>query len=363
MPRTLISRVATYLISAVILPAALIAQIKPADEVDIARCWSARLVSAGEIGLDERRVYVASEGARVTALLYNGDRSWTSDLGGEAVSNIMAWEGSVFVATTSGGATGKSVLRVMSRETGIVGGAIPLPDAERHFLGTFNGSLIVVSANGIVHALDGKGTTKWRREIASGFVGSPAFGSAKVHIASSAKQVFTIDLVSGEIDSVRKTAHGITAVGVTAGGGMVVGDERGYVTSLAADGRANWQFRTGGKVSRIFGANGHLFAVSHDNFVYCLDVSNGNVTWKRRLDGRAAHTAAVNDGSYIFTTAIEEPAAALASAESGKPVGQIVFGEDEWVTVAPASSNSQLFIVTNGGLAAYSLSGASGCVK
>ncbi len=338
-------------------------QDKPTSELDIARCWAFPLEPATrQISNDELRVYVASEGARVIALQLNGQKSWSSDLGGEIVSNIIPWADSVFVATAAGGSNGKSALRVMSRETGIVGAAYPLPDAERHFLAMVNGSLIVVSVNGIVHSLDGKGVIKWRREIAAGFAGSPAFGSDKLHVASTGKQVFTIDLVTGEIESIRKMPSEITAVGVAGGGTLAVGDERGNVTSLAADGRENWRFRTGARVSQIFAANGHLFAVSQDNFVYCIDASNGNVTWKRRLDGRATYANSVN-GTYLFTTSIDEHGAALTSVVTGKPVGQIIFDNDEWVTGTPVSANSLLFVVTNSAVAGYSLAGSPGCPK
>lgn len=363
MPQTLVSQAIKLLTTVIISMASLTAQAKPSSELDIARCWAFPLESASsQISSDELRVYVASEGGRVTALLLNGQKSWSSDLGGEIVSNLIPWGDSIFFATASDGSNRKSLLRVMSSETGIVGAAFPLPEAERHFLTTFNDSLIVVSANGVVHSLDGKGATKWRREIAAGFVGSPAFGSGKLHVGATGKQVFTIDLVTGEIESVRRMSHEITAVGVTAGGSLAVGDERGYVTSLAPDGRDNWRFRTGARVSRIFAANGHLFAVSHDNFVYCLDVSNGNVIWKRRLDARATHSIAVN-ANYVFTTALDEHGAALTSVATGKPAGQVIFSADEWVTTAPASVGSSLFVATNTAVALYSLAGTPGCPK
>lgn len=361
MPRTLLLESLISILAVAMTVASAHAQPKEAVEMDLSLCWTFPVeTSVRRVAADRTRLYAALVEAKLAAHSFDGKRAWSSDLGGEVVSNILTTDSDLFVVTASMGESPTSVLRTISLDTGIVAATQPLPVADRHFLFWVNRGLLVVSASGVVQMIDDKGTVKWRREIASAFAGTPSIGADKLLVASTASQMFTINLAAGEIESVKKLPHDVTALGVTQTGLVVVGDERGNLTSFDQTGARNWRFRTGGRISGIFAANGHIFAMSHDNFIYCIDASNGSVTWKRRLAGRASHAAAIN-GAYLLTTSLDEHGATVTSSAGGKPAGQIVLDEDEFITADPVSAGGLLVIGTNDAIYGYSITGAAGC--
>jgi outer membrane protein assembly factor BamB len=358
--RTLIS-----ILMVAVVAVAVSGQANGANELDVARCWAvqpAGVVTRLATEPDGSRVYAAFEGARVAAFTPDGKKLWSAEFGGEIVSNILTADGSVLFATHTAGAEAKSVLRRVSRDTGIVVHTVILPAAERHFLSLVNGSVAVVSANGVVQLLGQNGDVKWRREIADGFAASPAIGADKLYVASTEKQVFTIHLATGEIGSVQKMPFNITALGATQAGSLLVGDDRGNLTSFAPDGSRAWRFRSGARISRIIPANGHVLALSDDNFVYYIYISNGSVTWKRRLGGRAAYSAVIG-GNYNISTSIDEHGAVFTGIENGKAAGQVVLGDEEFVSADPVTGGPIVLIGTNNGIYGYSLSGHAGCPK
>ena len=363
MPRIPALRPLTSLILTAALATLAVAQTAATDELDVVRCWAiASEAPVSQTAADGGRFYAGSDGARLSAFSMDGKETWSAEFGGRIVSNILVGEQSLFVATNSSGEPAASVLRIVSRDTGIVAGIVPLPAADAHFISRSNGSMVVVSSSGVVQLMDDKGAVKWRREIAKGFAGVPVFGTERLYIASTTQQIFTIRIATGEIESVRKVTFPVTAVAVGQTGGLLVGDERGNLTSLTSEGRTNWRFRSGARITRIFNSNDSILALSNDNFVYCIDLSNGGVNWKRRLGGRAAHSLTIN-GTYALTTSIDEHGAVLTGLANGRPVGQITFAADEFVTTDPAAMGGLVLIGTNIAVYGYSLSGQAGCPK
>ncbi len=363
MSRISVLRTLMSILLTVALTAFATAQAKPSEELDMARCWAVTAEApVSQLATEGGRSYAGFDGGRLGSFSLDGKPVWSAEFGGEIASNILVGESLIYLATNASGVEKTSVLRFVSRDTGIVAGTIPLPGAERHYISSLKGLLVIVSANGVVQLLDDKGGVKWRREIAAGFAGTPAIGTDRLYVGSIAQQVFTLNLANGEIESVRKMPFNVTALAVTPDGSLIVGDERGNLTSLSSDGHSNWRFRSGGRISRISSSNGDILALSHDNFVYCIDANNGSVRWKRRLAGRAAHSATLDD-AYTVTTSLDEHGAVLTYLESGRPAGQIVLGHDEFVSADPSSAGSLVLIGTNTSLYGYSLAGQSGCPK
>ena len=95
-------------------------------------------------------------------------------------------------------------------------------------------------------------------------------------VATTAKQLFSVSLATGEIDSMRKMSYGVTALVETPSGEIIAGDERGNVSSLVnGNAKPYWKFKSGGEISAIFAVGEHLLVTSHDNFVYFLVSRNG----------------------------------------------------------------------------------------
>ena len=354
---------ALFLICSFSLCSSLLGQKKAAVEVDVTKCWSYPLgdTASERIASDGSSVFLAMGGAKVEALSVDGKKIWSSEFGGAISSNILVADSGLFLVTSTISSdavkTGGSILRSISKETGITTWTLKLPDAERHFLDSFNGAVIVVSKNGAIVSIDAKnGNVKWKREITEGFVAKPAFTGASVIVATTGKQIFGVSLATGEVDSMRKVPYVVTALNAAANGETIEGDERGNVSALNGTDKPIWKFKTGGEISSIFAVGDHLLVTSHDNFVYFLVGRNGGRVWKKRLAGRVAQIANVMD-RYALISSFEEHGAVLTFLSNGRVAGQIKLGEDETFTSPPIVSNGLIFALSNKTANAYSLNG------
>ena len=354
-----------FVIALCLLAASAFGQPKPAGEVDITKCWSYPMAEPGLVlASDGSHVFIGAAGAKVEALSFDGRKAWSSELGGDISSNILAQESGLILVTSIVSAdpqkAGVSLLRSLSKETGITNWTVKLPEADKYFLGGSNGTVIVVSKTGVIQSIDAKtGDVKWKRELAESFVAQPVFTANKVLVAATGKQIFDVSLISGEIDHMRKTANAATALGELSSGEILVGDDRGNVSTLNGTDKAIWRFKSGGGISHVFAVGEHVLATSHDNFVYFLMGSNGDVIWKKRMNGRVSQIGRVFD-RYALIASIEENIAVLADLSNGKVAGQIVFGEKETLVSPPTSSNGLMFALTAQAASAYSLNGCPG---
>lgn len=337
------------------------AQPKPSAEVVVSKCWASAIGdnTAQGLAVDGSRVFLGLGGARIEALSLDGKKMWVTELGGDIRSNMLAVESGLYVITSTvsseTGKNGGSMLRSISKETGITNWTIKMPDADKHFLDSSGGNLFVVSSSGVIQSLGPKtGALKWKREIAEGFAAEPVFDGDKLLVAATAKQIFQISLATGEIDSMQKVPFAVTALGRSGGPAMALGDERGNATLTAFGAvKADWKFRTGGEISTFVFAQDHLLVTSHDNFVYFLGLSGGSLAWKKRLAGRISLVANVLD-RYALISGIEEHGVVLVDLTNGKVAGQIAFDESETALFSRVAAGGLVYILTNG--SAYSFS-------
>lgn len=331
-------------------------------EVTLSKCWDFVIEDGRTLTVSGSQIFVGSGGARVEALDANGKKLWATELGGEIASNLLAADGGLFLITTAVNAesdkSGSGTLRYLSKETGITGWTAKLPKAESYSLGVGADSVIAVTSNGAIEAFDLKtGVRGWRRELAEGFVGEPRFNHVNVYVASTAKQIFTVALASGEIVAVKKLEFLPTAVGEITGN-VFTGDERGNVTSFGKSAKANWTFKSGGKISAIVEVGGSLLAASNDNFVYFFAGRNGGVAWKMRLENRIAQIGVI-DSKFALVSGYEEHAAHLIDLNTGKMVAQLNLADNEFSVSRPASSNGKIFMLTGNAVYAYSSANCS----
>jgi len=331
-------------------------------EVTLSKCWGFSVADGQRLSARDAHIFVGGSGAKIETLSLDGNKLWTTELGGEIVSNMLAGDGGLLLVTSIIDADSKKLvggtLRFLSKETGITAWTAKLPEADSFTLGLAGESVVAVTSRGAILAFDGKsGAAKWRRELAEGFVGEPRFNGANVYAASTANQVFTVALATGEIISVKKLKFAPTAIGEITGE-VITGDERGNVTSLGKSEKVNWNFKSGGRISTILEVGDNLLAASNDNFVYLFTARNGGVEWKKRLENRASQIAVI-DGRFALVSGYEEHGAMLIDINSGKIAGQLNLADNEFAVARPVSSNGKIFILTNNAVHAYS---AADCV-
>lgn len=337
-----------------------IGQIKLVSaEITVSRCWAYPTTDLGSaIASDGTHIFTGGGSARIESLTLDGKKIWSSELGGTISSNLLSTQKGLVLATSTERAAGEkatSMLRSLSKETGITNWSVKLPDAERFFLGSSSASVIVVSKNGMIQSIDiGDGSVKWKRDIADGFAAEPVFSSTKVIVAGKANQVFSIALATGEIESMRKSLYTVTSLSELPSGEIVVGDERGNVSTLNGTDKPLWRFRSGGEISRIFTSGENILATSHDNFIYLLLARNGDVDWKKRLGGRVLQLANIGD-RYVLTMSFEENNVILTDLVTGKVAGQLVLGENEKLVAQPVSANGSIFMLSDRAVYSYSI--------
>ncbi|MEO6052102.1 MAG: PQQ-binding-like beta-propeller repeat protein, partial [Pyrinomonadaceae bacterium] len=248
----------------------------------------------------------------------------------------------------------------LSKQTGITNWTLKLPDAENHFLVGFKDSIVVVSKSGVIQSIKSEsGVVNWKRQIAESFAAKPAITGVKLHVAATGRQVFTISMETGEIESLRRVPFNVTSLGGVQTGELIVGDERGNLSSLSNAGdKANWKFKSGGEVSQIFPVGEHLLVTSHDNFIYFLGRGNGGLVWKKRLTGRVSQIANLMD-RFALISSVEDHTAVFIDLANGKVAGQIAFGDDERFLYSPVSSSNLIFVLTDEAAYAFSLAGCS----
>lgn len=364
MRRTPLPKISIFIIIlASLMTTTVFGQTKPSGEVDVTKCWTYSLGEETGVALasDGNRVFLGLGNSRVEELSIDGKKMWSTELGGDISSNILALAGGLFIVTSVSSDVGRSaggVLRNLSKETGITNWTLKLPDAEKHFLGGFNGSLVIVSKSGVIQSVDTQnGKVKWRREITEGFAAEPAFEGGKVIVATIAKQIFVVSLASGEIDSMRKVPYGITAIGKIPSADIVAGDDRGNLSSLVSGSeKPYWSFKSGGEISSVFTVGEHLVVTSHDNFVYFLLGRNGGLVWKKRLTGRVAQISTYAD-HFALITSIDDHGSILVDLSNGKVAGQIALSEDENLVEPPVVSNGLIFVLTNKAAYGFCLNG------
>jgi outer membrane protein assembly factor BamB len=338
---------------------------RSADEVALTKCWSYPTGEAvgRQLSSSDAQVFIGTEGGRIEAISRDGKKLWAAEFGGEIASNLLAREQGVFVVTISAAenAPRSPTLRRLSVETGLATWSARLPEAGNHFLIPHSDALIVVSnETGTVQSLDARsGTPRWKREIAAGFVAEPVALNDKVYIASTGNQLFTLSAATGEIQLMQKLRTAVAAIGVGKDGEIFVGDDRGNLSSLSPAGKANWTYKTGGKISSIVAVNGHVLATSHDNFAYFIVAKNGGLAWKKRLAGRSTHVAAIGE-QFALTTSIDEQGATLADLTSGRVAGQISLASKESLVTTAVVSDNSIFALTNQSVYRYSLNGCGG---
>jgi outer membrane protein assembly factor BamB len=356
MNRTVLSGIQLILVLALVSSG--FGQSKRSGDVDPAKCWS---YSTGEIRADaifagNPHYLLGSSGARVESVALDGKKAWSTELGGEIKSNILPTEKGVYVVTSAaetGKASPADSLRLLSTDTGITVSSQKLGGAERYFLVPQNGSLIIVASSGAIESYGG--ANPWKRDIAGGFVGEPAFSDGKIAVATTTNQIFVVSLANGEIESMQKMPLRVTAVGRTKDGDLLVGDDHGNAALFkSGSSKAYWKFKSGGAIAHVTEANDNILAVSNDNFVYLLDDRNGGLIWKKRFPGRIA--AAAPFGKYAFVSGFEQHLLVIMDLVNGKVAGQIKLGDDETVTALRSTPRS-ILVLTNQALYSYSVDG------
>ena len=305
------------------------------------RCWETP--SAVDLAVtpvsDGATIFFLDTAGKLTAMeTAQPTRRWSTEIGGDVVSNQLVTHTALFVVTVPSGSAGDASLRAISKQTGVTMWTTGLPRSVRIFLGMINGSLVAVASDGTTTALaPDRGSIIWRQSIGAAANADPLFTPGRLVVATDRNEIVSIS-PTGSVEITAKAAHAATALVGEDQGRVLAGDERGNLMHFSPSGSELWKFRNGARISYLALYESEYIAASDDNFVYRIS-RGGNVEWKRRLPGRLS-TRPVIIGETAVMSIIGEPSIYAISLDDGKISNRILAGSEEAPAIAIAAGAS-----------------------
>lgn len=314
------------------------------------KCWEYKAVPDLKVNAvaDAENVYFLDSENKLHGVdITLGTKLWSTDVGGSVISDLLIADDSILVVTGSTATPGvgsKSILWSISRQTGITEWHIDIALSAAVWLGSVGKNVVAVGSDGAASAVDaGKGELTWTAKVGSNVTSDPYFDEIGAAFGIARNEVVRIAGQDGSVRSLWKSKHIPTAVFVDTRGRMLVGDERGNLVSVSADGSRVWSFKNGARISRVLAYGGEYIAASNDNFVY--DISRGgDVRWKRRLSGRVAGTPVVL-GNNLIVSIVGAGAVYVLDLKNGKISNRVETGDETTAGIA-ARLNGQGFVMT-----------------
>ena len=330
----------------------------PPPESPLKKCWTSTVDSAEVRAMlsDAATLYAATSDGKLRAVRADdGSQLWTAEIGGDFVSNMIMANDDLVVISNTSGEKKLSVIRSLSRQTGVVHWRAEVPFSEKYYLGGLErNEIAAVGSSGFAIGVSVEnGTTIWKTDLGE-VSAEPSFRNGKVLVGSVSKRIYSISTAErGRVLLNVESKWKPTAVALHDEGDFVVGDERGNIAKYDSNGNTGWKFKNGASISYLLGIEGGILAASNDNFLYMLTNSRGGVIWKRRLSGRIALEPVVMKES-IFAVTYGDGRGYSVSMKKGKIIDQILNSEKDFTPVTIAGFGEKLIVPGPNGITQYS---------
>ena len=309
---------------------------------------------------------IAEKGGRIRLVSADTlDTVWSTEVGGEVVSNVLGSGDSLYVVVNTASDEPRSRLRVLSIETGLIKSTYELASSSSFLLSSAGEAVVIVPA-GKAPAVFSAGTRS-QPGIFETWTADDSFLFAdkdRVLVASSNGRVRIVSLITGSIVAETLGSKGKAATALlTAGGRSVVGTGRGDIRAESIDtsGRS-WAFKTGGAIVFLESFDGKILAASNDNFLYLFSEDSGRVIWRSRLPGRPS-TGALLQNTTAAIAVLGEERLLLIDLANGKVLNSV--GLEAGEEVQPGGifegEGGSLLLHTTRGIRAFAAGG--GCSK
>ena len=169
----------------------------------------------------------------------------------------------------------------------------------------------------------------WRFKTDKRIKSSPVIDSNIVYVGSNDKNIYAIDLYTGQKVWSYETDDSIEAPPSCINGTVYAGTLGGFLYAIDADsGKFKWKYETDGS---IYGAANWTYSPdgksiwiivgSYDNFLHCVNSSNGKLQWKYESGYYINGSPAVEDKLTVFGGCDE--VIHVISLDTGKQIAQI----------------------------------------
>lgn len=333
------------------------------------KCWVSKFPESADhlfASDNDSRLFISKGGGKVVALdLRSGDSIWQSDFGGNVVSGLIEDQTSLFFATNSGAVApakpASSLLRSISRQTGIVSWTSSLPFSETIYISESGENLLAVGSDGWILAIrKSDGGVAWHSQSNKKLTSVPWFREKSVVFSVEPGEIVIISPSDGRIVFQMKTDSLPTSLYLPDDNTMIWGDKKGNLAAVdTATKQVRWKFKNGAQVSGITPAGKSILVTSYDNFVYLMSPIDGKISWKRRLAGRVAEKPLVTP-TFAVITIVGEAGASFLDMGSGKLINRLSLEDEDHIIGTPVAAGSSIIFSKGDGIYSYS---AGDCIS
>src|SRR5687767_9282733 len=219
---------------------------------------------------DNRKIYfLNAENKLEAADIHTATKLWSSELGGQVISNLLTDDSALFVVSGSApnesGESAKGVLRSLSKETGVTNWSKVVSTASRVTLGAMRGNIVSVESSGSIEAFDPiNGKPVWNKHLGANITADPQFAAGELILSTDKKEVLVVSGVDGQSRLIARTKHVPTAILLDSPNRYLIGDERGNLTLASRNGKTIWRFRNGARISFLLSYESEFLAASFD---------------------------------------------------------------------------------------------------
>jgi outer membrane protein assembly factor BamB len=231
---------------------------------------------------EDTRAFFAIDGDHLAAYdLVAGTQLWMVDA--RPLMQPVAGDGLLFILEPD-------VLKALHVADGSVAWQIPFSETLAVHPVWDNGWLIVASNRGEIGALRATdGQFIWRRDLKSPAHALPALAADRVYIPTSDNRIVALRVETGEPVWERRLGGAPNDILALNNRIYAGSQDNFFYCVMAADGRVDWRWRTGGDVIGMpIADERHVYFVALDNVLRALNLVSGGQQWMRPLPMRPA---------------------------------------------------------------------------
>jgi outer membrane protein assembly factor BamB len=249
---------------------------------------------------DGTRAFFTIEGDRIAAYdLITGIQQWLVTAHPEMPP--VAGDGFLFIREADR-------LLALRSSDGAIAWQLPIADKFAVHPVWDNGWLIIALATGEVRALRATdGHVIWTRDLKSPAHAAPALATDRVYVPTSDSRIVALRVDSGEPIWERRLGGAPNEILALDDRLFAGSQDNFFYCVMAADGRVDWRWRTGGDViGKPVADDRYVYFVSLDNVLRAMNMVTGGQQWMRPLPMRPAW-GAVRAGSTIVVAGLLPP--------------------------------------------------------
>jgi outer membrane protein assembly factor BamB len=254
----------------------------------------------GAPAYDGTRAFFAIEGDRLAAYdLIEGTRQWLITAHPEMAP--VAGDGFVFIREADR-------LLALRSSDGAIAWQLPIADKLAVHPVWDNGWLILALASGEVRALRATdGQLIWTRDLKSAAHAPPALAADRVYVPTGDSRIVALRVENGEMIWERRLGGAANEILALDDRIFAGSQDHFFNCVMAADGKVDWRWRTGGDViGKPVADDRYVYFVSLDNVLRAMNMVTGGQQWMRPLPMRPAW-GAVRAGSTIVVAGLLPP--------------------------------------------------------